>query len=237
MNSVRTATTNRAARILCHSSLIRHSSLRPSCITTQAPVIRCKSVDTKNSQILYEGPFADLALRLKVISVTSAALGIVGIPLLITLNTGDIPPIGQLAVGGSAMLGAVGSTVAMSFVFSPYISKLERVPIRQCHSSKTNDNEKEAGKEVEEAAQEYLLKATTRNIAAIKVETVFDPKTDVEPYSGIRPFCNFLAKGMPLYVHPALILDDELRVDLVGEEKATPKEDAKPTKDDDDGFL
>jgi hypothetical protein len=69
----------------------------------------------------------------------------------------------------------------------------------------------------------------------MKVETVFDPKTDVEQYSGIRPFCNFVAKGIPLYVHPELILDDELRVDLVGEEEATPKD--KTIKEDDDGFL
>ena len=89
----------------------------------------------------------------------------------------------------------------------------------------------------EQAAQEWLLKATTRNIAAMKVETVFDPKTDVEQYSGIRPFCNFVAKGTPLYVHPELILDDELRIDLVGEEEATPKAETKPIKEDDDGFL
>lgn len=39
-----------------------------------------------------------------------------------------------------------------------------------------------------------------------------------------------------MYVHPELILDDELRVELVGEEEAEPK-DQKPTKDDDDGFI
>lgn len=106
-----------------------------------------------------------------------------------------MPPIGQLAVGGSAMLGAVGSTVAMSFVFSPYITTLERVPIRQCHSNNDDDNDAVEPQE-ERAAQEWLLKATTRNIAAMKVETVFDPKTDVEQYHGIRPFCNFVAKGV-----------------------------------------
>jgi hypothetical protein len=221
MQSVQT-TRRCAARILYSSQ--RHAN--SPCFT-----IRFKSVDSKNSQLLYEGPFADLALRLKVVSVTSAALGIVGIPILMSLHTGEVPPIGQIAVGGSAMLGAVGSTVAMSFVFSPYVSKLERVPIRKCHSDPVEgqNNDKE------QASQEWLLKATTRNIAAMKVETVFDPKTDVEQYSGIRPFCNFVAKGIPLYVHPELILDDELRVDLVGEEEATPKD--KTIKEDDDGFL
>lgn len=229
MHAVRRTTTTCAASIL-RSPFSIHNASAP-CITSAQRFIRYHSNDTKNGQLLYEGPFADLALRLKIVSVTSAALGLVGIPILITLNTGDVPPIGQLAVGGSAMLGAVGSTVAMSFVFTPYVCKLERIPIRHCHFSKQND-----GDEQERATQEWLLKATTRNIAAMKVETVFDPKTDVEQYSGIRPFCNFVAKGMPLYVHPELILDDELRVDLVGEQEATPK-DSKPIKDDDDGFL
>jgi len=217
-----------AARLVC-SFQIRRTSL--PCVSH---TVRHNTVDTKNSQLLYEGPFADLAFRLKVVSVTSAALGIVGIPLLITLHSGDVPPIGQIAVGGSAMLGAVGSTVAMSFVFSPYITTLERVPIRQCHS---NSGEEGDNSEKEPAAQEWLLKATTRNIAAMKVETVFDPKTDVEQYSGIRPFCNFVAKGVPMYVHPELILDDELRVELVGEEEAMPKNEKPPKKDDDDGFI
>lgn len=215
-----------AKRILCSAAASRHSLLPSSLIS-----VRCNTVDTKNSQLLYQGPFSDLALRLKVISVTSAALGIVGIPLLITLHTGDVPPVGQIAVGGSAMLGAVGSTVAMSFVFSPYVTTLERVPIRQCHFKDYDSQQPE-----QRAAQEWLLKATTRNILAMKVETIFDPKTDVQRYSGIRPFCNFVAKGVPLYVHPFLILDDELRTELVGEEEATPK-DHKPLKDDEDGFL
>lgn len=222
-----------AGRALALSrSAVRARQTLPSCIVSP---VRYNTVDTKNSQLLYEGPFADLALRLKVVSVTSAALGIVGIPLLITLHTGDVPPIGQIAVGGSAMLGAVGSTVAMSFVFSPYIATLERVPIRSCHAT-TSNNENDAKQEP--AAQEWLLKATTRNIAAMKVETIFDPKTDVEQYSGIRPFCNFVAKGVPLYVHPELIMDDELRIALVGEEKGAQK-DEKPSKkeEDDDGFI
>lgn len=226
---------NCAARIILRSSRIRPPTSL-SCLSHTT--IRCNTVDTKNSQLLYQGPFADLALRLKVVSVTSAALGIVGIPLLITLHTGDVPPIGQLAVGGSAMLGAVGSTVAMSFVFSPYISTLERIPVRKCHATNETDETTTSSlvNDEDRAGQEWLLKATTRNIAAIKVETVFDPKTDVEPYSGIRPFCNFVAKGVPMYVHPELIMDDELRIALVGEEEATPK-DTKPSKEDDDGFI
>ena len=64
------------------------------------------------------------------------------------------------------------------------------------------------------------------------METVFDPATDVEHYNGLRPFCNFTAKGVPLFMHPELILDDKLRTQLIGE-----IEEAKEVKDDDDGVL
>lgn len=132
------------------------------------------------------------------------------------------------------MVGAVGSTVAMSFVFSPYVTTLERVPVRLCHMKHYDDSDSKQNV-TQQAAQEWLLKATTRNMLAMKVETVFDPRTDIASYSGIRPFANFIAKGVPLYVHPDLILDDELRTQLLGEQGKA--EHKKPVQDDDDGFI
>jgi hypothetical protein len=162
--------------------------------------------------ILYEGPFAQLSLRLKRVSVTTAALGVVGMPLLMALHGGDVPATGQLAVGGTAIMAAAGSTVALSFCFSPYVHKLERVDDTQ-------------------------IKATTANILGMRVETTFDPSKDVGKAAGSRPFCNFTAKGLPMYVHPEMVYDDDLRLQLIGEadlenlEKA--KEAAEKNKDDD----
>ena len=162
--------------------------------------------------ILYEGPFAQLSLRLKRVSVTTAALGVVGMPLLMALHGGDVPATGQLAVGGTAIMAASGSTVALSFCFSPYVHKLERVDDTQ-------------------------IKATTANILGMRVETTFDPSKDVGKAAGSRPFCNFTAKGLPMYVHPEMVYDDNLRLQLIGEadlenlEKA--KEAAEKNKDDD----
>ena len=166
----------------------------------------------KQPAILYEGPFAQLSLRLKRVSVTTAALGVVGMPLLMALHGGDVPATGQLAVGGTAIMAAAGSTVALSFCFSPYVHKLERVDDTQ-------------------------IKATTANILGMRVETTFDPSRDVGKAAGSRPFCNFTAKGLPMYVHPEMVYDDELRLQLIGEadlenlEKA--KEAAEKNKDDD----
>jgi len=141
-------------------------------------------------------------------------------------------------VGGTAVLAATGSTAALSYCFSPYVHSLEWISVRcpTCITGDTDgggdDSEKEEdtdgnaekdgiGSTTKAAAEEHrLVKAKTRNIFALPVETIFDPNTDVV-YEGVakktnRPFCNFIAKGVPLYVHPELIQDEELRLLLLG---------------------
>lgn len=218
----------RSRRALLRCSAVNQKNIAPAVIvfpfdrqqqhlwfSTEAskPTPDDKSKDQQPAgAILYEGPFAQLSLRLKRVSVTTAALGVVGMPLLMALNVGDVPVTGQLAVGGTAIMAAAGSTVALSFCFSPYVHKLERVDDTQ-------------------------IKATTANILGMRVETTFDPSRDVGKAAGSRPFCNFTAKGLPMYVHPEMVYDDELRLQLIGEadlenlEKA--KEAAEKSKDDD----
>ena len=173
---------------------------------------KAEGPSNKSPQVLYEGPFAQLSLRLKRVSVTTAALGVVGMPLLMALHGGDVPATGQLAVGGTAIMAAAGSTVALSFCFSPYVHKLERV-------------------------DEAQIKATTANILGMRVETTFDPSEDVGKAAGSRPFCNFTAKGLPMYVHPEMVYDDDLRLQLIGaadlENLEKAKEAAEKNKDDD----
>ena len=216
------------------------------------------SESKKDDNVVYEGPFASLALRLKRISISSAVLSVVGVPVVLTCGS-NLPVSGQLAVGGTAMLAACGSTAALSFCFNPYIHKLEWIPVRQCHKDNDDDNDDDNDngeeKSDERAAgdtdtstdvdtnDKMLLKATTRNFFAMSVETVFDPDTDVEhDPKNYRPFCNFAAKGMPLFLHPHLVEDEELRIKLVGKEKASlldeaaGKDDGKK-KDPDDDFL
>jgi len=84
---------------------------------------------------------------------------------------------------------------------------------------------------------DFLLKATTRSVFAMKVEHVFDPETDVTgvPSGTIRPFCSFFAKGLPLYIHEQMIQDPILSQNLFIN-KATPIQKHK-NPDPDDEFL
>ncbi len=174
----------------------------------------------KEPVIFYEGPFAALTLRLKRVSLTSAVVGIVGLPALSFFYgaADSVPATGQVAVLATAGVTAVGSTVLLGYCFSPYVHTLERVS-------------------PDEGADNYLLRMITRDIFARKIETVFDPTTDVTApsSSNSRPFCNFMVRGLPFYVHPELINNHDLRVQLVGEE--TRDDNVAKNKTDDDEFL
>merc|ERR1712008_245612 len=132
-----------------------------------------------------------------------------------------------IAVGGTAMVAACGSTVALSFCFSPYVHILESTP-----PSHNNDDDNST----------MMLRAVTRNILAREVETVFDPATDVLHDTKNRPFCNFVAKGVPMYVHKELIADQKLYTQLLGKPMQSDDEIQKENnsstskKDDDDIF-
>lgn len=95
----------------------------------------------------------------------------------------------------------------MDFCFAPYVHSLEWI-------------EKE-----EESEEDKLVKATTRNLIAMQVETIFNPQRDVlqvGQFKTYRPFCNFQVKKdgkeMPFFVHPEMVHDEKLRLWLLGEE-------------------
>ena len=217
------------------------------------------NVDQPKTKIVYQSPMGHLITRLKVVSISSCLMSIVGLPILIALKNGDFPTAKQLGMGGVAFVGATGSTVALHFVFGPYVLELEQLPVRQCHhpkgrqETKTEEEEMNAPSHVSNTAatptiataatpivptdsigsisncgsgiQPTLLRATTRSVFGWKNELVFDPSTDITPYSGNRPFANFVAKNMTLYVHPHL-LDDDLRHLLFSSSSSSSKDSA-----------
>jgi len=184
-------------------------------------------------ELLYESPFGGVTLRLKRLSLTSAVIAIFGLPALSIFHTGSVPAAGQLAVIGTAGATAIGSTILLGYCFSPYIHTMERLP------GGSESNEEGAAIDAVKV-NENVIRIVTRDILARRVETIFDPTTDVSPppSSNTRPFCNFMVRGLPFYVHPVMIHDYKLRVQLVGEEPQQEGADERnKKKSDDDEFL
>jgi hypothetical protein len=201
-----------------------------------------------------------LISRLKIVSITSCFISVVGLPLFIFIKNGDFPTMQQVGLGSVAFMGATGSTLALHFVFGPYILELNRIPIpiqsTIAAAAAAGDEEESSSTSSSPTPPEDVLlyQATTRSVFGWKKHHVFDPLTDVTKYAGMRPFANFVAKGVTLYAHPHLLPED-VRVQLLHpasatgdepqkEEAAVPnkKKEEPPTKkkkdeEDDDGFI
>jgi hypothetical protein len=227
-----------------------------------------------NSNLLYTSSMGGLISRLKIVSITSCFISVVGLPLFIFIKNGDFPTMQQVGLGSVAFMGATGSTLALHFVFGPYILELNRIPIpiqSTVAAAAAGGGDAAGGDNDEEDSSSstssptptppedvLLYQATTRSVFGWKKHHVFDPLTDVTKYAGMRPFANFVAKGVTLYAHPHLLPED-VRVQLLhpasataGDEPQTKEEAAaaavtnkkkeEPTKkkkdeEDDDGFI
>lgn len=167
-------------------------------------------MDETSERLLYTAPLAGMITRLKIVSITSCVMSLVGLPLLIFIKSGGIfcmPTTQQLGLGGMAFVGATGSTLALHYVFGPYVVEIKQIPIRKCHyekdkatsDSSTDDDNHQGGNSKESnhsTSTEHLFQASTRSIFGLWTnEYVFNPKTDVTSYSGgIRPFANFVVQ-------------------------------------------
>ena len=205
----------------------------------------CSNRNDSEAEVIYRSPMGDLITRLKIVSITSCVMSVVGLPLFVALKNGTLPTPQQMGLGGVAFLGATGSTVALHFVFGPYILTMEKIPVRLCHFTGGNNGDEEDDNSNVEAKSRVqdndvintdnkkamMLRATTRSVFGWRSEHVFDPLTDVSFYTGSRPFANFVAKGVTLYAHPEM-LNEDLRLLLLA-----PKVQEVKSDDDDDSFI
>jgi hypothetical protein len=231
-----------------HSSSMRHRPIvlvsnrqwnsNISDVTSPSTTNTNTTNTTSETEIVYEGPFAMLTTRLKGVSLASASLGCVIVPLLLHTYSGEISILGQYAVGGMTMMIATITTVTVNYCFSPYVHTLERIPALRLGSSPQDVSSSEDTKK-ELVDNKYLIKSTRRNFLLMKKEMVFDPSTDCEPYKGYRPFCNFLANKVPHYIHPEALLFDDLRKHLLGEVEAKKYDmpNDRQRREDADEFL
>jgi hypothetical protein len=171
------------------------------------------TVIDQRPQMVYESPLGSVVSKLRTVSLMTAIIGMTGVPCMIALK-GAIPEGGILAAAMLFVTGSVGSTAAIHFVFSPYVYRIEHIPIRHCSAKSSSDQNSDSlqkGRTSESSSisqKDTLLKAWTRSLLLFDTNVVFNPCVDVLPYKGMRPMCNLLAKGQPLYVHPGTLRKD-----------------------------
>jgi hypothetical protein len=156
------------------------------------------SLAEENPQLVYESPLGNVVSKLRTVSLTTAIIGMTGVPCMIAIKGGVIPEVVILAAAMLFVTGSIGSAAAIHFVFAPYVYRIECIPIRQC----SIDASATSSDVLPSSQKGTLLKAWTRSLFLRDSTIVFDPCIDVQPYKGTRPLCNLIAKGRPLYVHP-----------------------------------
>jgi hypothetical protein len=173
------------------------------------PSHETNQADAQPLPLVYESPLGSVVTKLRTVSLATALIGTAGVPSLLAIK-GAVPEVGMLAMALMFVTGSMGSTAAIHFVFAPYVYRIETIPVRQCsYQSKDGEDQNDTlvpedaeSVNVVPKAKDVLLRAWTRSLFLRNREIVFDPEMDVVPYSGMRPLCNFVAKGFPLYVHP-----------------------------------
>jgi hypothetical protein len=170
----------------------------PKFTGTEIDVKVPSSLAEEKPQLVYESPLGNVVSKLRTVSLTTAIIGMTGVPCMIAIKGGVIPEVGILAAAMLFVTGSIGSTAAIHFVFAPYVYRIECIPIRQC----SIDASATSSDVLPSSQKDTLLKAWTRSLFLRDSTIVFDPCIDVQPYKGMRPMCNLLAKGRPLYVHP-----------------------------------
>lgn len=97
-------------------------------------------------------------------------------------------------------------------------------PVRKCHSIPKVENDGSTSVTPPHTTKtattsntpSYLYKATTKSIFLTRIETVFDPATDVTAYKGFtKPLCNLVVRDQTyLFVHKESVYDNELYTKL-----------------------
>lgn len=201
--------------------------------------------------LVYQAPMGSLITRLKRVSITSCLISVIGLPMMVFLKTGTWPNVKQLGLGSVAFVSAGGSTLALHFVFGPYVMDLYELVGKGKDTSSADEVDREGlggrSNPSESELDPIMMKATIRSIFGVAKDIIFDPSTDLSPYAGSRPFANFIvtneeyaSKGVVLYCHPEMLSERLRKTLLQGNTTKAPKKPEspkRPAKDDDDDFL
>jgi hypothetical protein len=133
--------------------------------------------------VIYEGIFAGKLRHLRIFSLGSALLSAFGLPLAMTISSGAVPLVGQIAIIGTAVCISVSSTVFLQLVTAPYVAKLIEIPPLE-------------GVEVD--FEERVFKATRIDMFGRFIVNEFQMKDVIKDEQ--HPFASVIIKGHYHYI-------------------------------------
>jgi electron transfer flavoprotein alpha subunit len=189
------------------------------------------------------------------VSITSCAMSLVGMPLLLVFGSNAAPASAQLALTGVALTATVGSTAVLHYFTSPYVHALTEIPTDHSVTTAvaTDDTavypeltvnvaaQLQAQTDADDTLNNRVFVAERMSILGRKKHTVFAVK-DVVPQSDSsrRPFVSFQTvdtdmqyqaaqqrKTEKFYIHSHLFADKPLLQKLLG----------RPLKDDEKATI
>jgi hypothetical protein len=101
-------------------------TLSPRMMSTSSPEDSVSAKDAKEYPF-YEGFYSKKLKMLRRISISSSFFSVVGLPLVISLGTGDMSVAAKISIASTAVVASVGSTAILHAITHPYVTSLSYV--------------------------------------------------------------------------------------------------------------
>lgn len=145
----------------------------------------------------YDGFYSEKLKLLRRISITSSFISVFGLPVVISLSTGDMSVAAKISIAATAVVASVGSTAILHAITHPYITTLSYVKGPAC--------------EVDNEAGNYRFKAIRMNLFGNPRPSEFS-LNDMEMVRVTNhPYANFQVNGKYYYLRHEVIENELLR--------------------------
>eukprot|EP00055_Hartaetosiga_balthica_P005037 m.14141 g.14141 ORF g.14141 m.14141 type:complete len:225 (-) comp4262_c0_seq2:192-866(-) len=185
-----------ASIYLCCKPICGVSFLPPSsCVQNCRRSLSTSDDSQQEQQInLYEAPLSRPVRSLKLVSVTSATLTVIGLPIATFLGSPEMAMASKIAVTGTVCTFAAVTTAVLHWVTKAYVRSI---------SVSESDAKKIALGNVSDVSK-IRLEVETLSFFAMPVRTTFFPQEIVYPLDA-TVFTSFLVHGRSFFVHKELV--------------------------------
>lgn len=186
------------------------SVVAKTCSERSTAVARCAFSTVKQGEVevassnketkdykFYDGFYSDKLKMLRRISISSSILSLFGLPVVISLSTGDLSTAAKVSIASTAVVASLGSTAILHAITHPYVTSLSYVAGGEQNSSTGPGN--------------YRFRAVRLNMLGNPKTSEFSLDEMKEVRVTNHPYANFQINGKYYYVRHEAIDNEELR--------------------------